>query len=822
MLHRLKKFGSIFLMFLLLTSMNPLTPSAAPLFKDVKTGHWAAPSIEWAAAEGLTSGYPDGTFAPERPITEAQFVSLLVAFDCSSPKSFAANPGEHKASGNYRYLQQRQIPLNGYYNTYFRDQPVKKGQAARIIAAYRGFDLSEAEAVQFLYRNDLANGATGKNDYQDYSPKLDMTRAEAVFLLHRLSKQGSCEITGLSKRPNGSDNSKNPTPPNFKDDDTVVFQPKPGKPSATLPNGPANGQYVEVDVEKKTLIANGVDSTFITLSLLDCNGNPIAYEDSSPFKVTSERGAKLDNSYFGHTEYTSVYNSADEHRLIEAQAIASKAWEDVQAARLTGSISLVNEKIRIAQAADAEVAAIRARLDRTGSYVTYRTSTTTSSDGPEVTVKVTAPAVKVAQTDTISFHLTNSNQTNMTCYSKPVTVELEYVPQLELRMKYEEVRTQGSPYFIVTATLARPGNEIIRSFDGAVKLQSMEGANLPSEVRFSNGVARFTVNPFNSTRTVRDLITAEIITDSSHYRSEIAPLLNKKHSLELVYDPQLRNDASCSANDVEVAFILDASGSMKRNDPRDHRISKSKELIEAILAPKNIGTKFNSRGTHLMKWDRTSVKNSFNSVGHSGGTNIADGLNKAFNEFDPPNGNRKFAILLTDGHSNEQRVINQIAEVKKKEIKVFTIGLGKNVNHKLLQKLADETGGYYFHINDSSEIAIAYQSILAAITCGTPPPTCGASDLAFSSPSITRTGSEVLMFTEVREGCGEIAKVVVRFHSNHGTVDYQLYGRGQDIFRLDKPIREITNFDLYTEGEFLAFDRTGKLVGVRKVPISYE
>ncbi|BAQ10063.1 hypothetical protein OXB_1592 [Bacillus sp. OxB-1] len=822
MSRKLKKFGSILLMSLLLLSMVPLTPGAAPLFNDVKAGHWASPSIEWAVGEGLVSGYPDGTFAPERSITEAQWAGLLVGFDCTSPNSIAANPGEHKASGNYRYLQQRQLPLNGYYNTSLRDLPVKKGQAARTIAAYRGFDLSEAEAVQFLYKNDLANGATGKNDYQDFGPKLNLTRAEAIVLLHRLSKQGPCEITGLSKRATGSDNSKNPTPPNFKEDGTVVFQPKPGKPSAVLPNGPANGQNVEVDIEKKTLVANGVDSTFVTISLLDCNGSPIAHEDSLSFKVTSELGAKLDDGNFGNRWYTSVYNSADEHALINAQARASKAWEDVERAKLSTTTSAydVNDAIRIAQAADAEVAAIRAKLDKISTV--YRTSTATSSDGPEVTVEVTAPAVKTAQTDTISFHITNSNQTNMTCYSKPVSVELNYVPELELRMEYEEVKTSEMPYYNVKATLALPGNEIIRGFHGSLKLQSMEGARLPSEVRFSNGVARFTVTPSNSTQILRDLITAEIIPDNSRYRSDIAPLLNKKHSLELVYEPPLRYNASCSADDVEVAFILDASGSMKRNDPNDHRITKSEELIEAVLAPWNTGVKFNHSGTHLATGTVPSVKSKFGQVGHSGGTNIATGLSTAFQQFDSTNGKRKYAILLTDGQSNEQKVLNQIAEAKKKGITIFTIGLGKNVNQKLLQKLANDTDGHYFHINESSEITTAYQAILAAITCGTPPPTCGASDLTFFSPSITRTGSEVRMITEVREGCGEIAKVVVRFHSNHGTVDYEMYGRGQDIFRLDKPVREITHFDLYTEGEFLAFDRDGKLVGSRRVPISFE
>ena len=56
----------------------PLTGTSS--FADVPQGHWAAGYIEAAHKAGWLRGYPDGRFYPDRPITRAEWASLLVAF----------------------------------------------------------------------------------------------------------------------------------------------------------------------------------------------------------------------------------------------------------------------------------------------------------------------------------------------------------------------------------------------------------------------------------------------------------------------------------------------------------------------------------------------------------------------------------------------------------------------------------------------------------------------------------------------------------------------------------------------------------------------
>ncbi len=47
------------------------------IFSDVPMGHWAYSAIQDASAQGLVTGYPDGTFRPELGVTRAQSLVVL-------------------------------------------------------------------------------------------------------------------------------------------------------------------------------------------------------------------------------------------------------------------------------------------------------------------------------------------------------------------------------------------------------------------------------------------------------------------------------------------------------------------------------------------------------------------------------------------------------------------------------------------------------------------------------------------------------------------------------------------------------------------------
>ena len=54
--------------------------SSTTLFTDVKETHWAAKYITYGAEKGLVHGYPNGTFAPNRVLNRAEGVTILARY----------------------------------------------------------------------------------------------------------------------------------------------------------------------------------------------------------------------------------------------------------------------------------------------------------------------------------------------------------------------------------------------------------------------------------------------------------------------------------------------------------------------------------------------------------------------------------------------------------------------------------------------------------------------------------------------------------------------------------------------------------------------
>ena len=62
----------------ILLAILPLAASAAPMFPDAKTDHWAVDALRKLVAQGLVEGYPDGTFKGDRSASRYE-VAMVVA-----------------------------------------------------------------------------------------------------------------------------------------------------------------------------------------------------------------------------------------------------------------------------------------------------------------------------------------------------------------------------------------------------------------------------------------------------------------------------------------------------------------------------------------------------------------------------------------------------------------------------------------------------------------------------------------------------------------------------------------------------------------------
>jgi chondroitin AC lyase len=171
-------------------------------FTDIQ-GHWAAQSIQDAVGKGLVLGYPDGTFKPDKPITRAELALLLAKALQLQGEESEAPVADQKAIGGWAKKAIAQLIkagiFSGYADGYFRpNQPITRAEFAVVIARVLGLDTSSNAGTGFADDAKIPAWAKaaiealrlkGLMDGQQNSmfvPGGNVTRAEAVNMLIKL------------------------------------------------------------------------------------------------------------------------------------------------------------------------------------------------------------------------------------------------------------------------------------------------------------------------------------------------------------------------------------------------------------------------------------------------------------------------------------------------------------------------------------------------------------------------------------------------------------------------------------------------------------
>ncbi len=85
-------------------------------FPDVPAGHWAAEVVSFAAEEGWVSGYLDGTFRPDAPVSRAEAVKILNhALDRRAGERAAALPFTDVEKGHWACDEIREAAVSHTY-----------------------------------------------------------------------------------------------------------------------------------------------------------------------------------------------------------------------------------------------------------------------------------------------------------------------------------------------------------------------------------------------------------------------------------------------------------------------------------------------------------------------------------------------------------------------------------------------------------------------------------------------------------------------------------------------------------------------------------
>ncbi len=177
-------------------------------FDDINVNHWAHDAINTMAKNGILSGYPDGSFKPDAPVSRAEFAKIMVkALDLDAANATTIE-FDDIAEGTWAkpYIDAAQQYLTGYKRgdvlSFKPDMPAKREDMAVALVKALQYplgdeaklaDYSDAAAISKNLRPYMA-AAIEKGLIKGYrrdgkmyiDPQGNLTRAETSQLLYNM------------------------------------------------------------------------------------------------------------------------------------------------------------------------------------------------------------------------------------------------------------------------------------------------------------------------------------------------------------------------------------------------------------------------------------------------------------------------------------------------------------------------------------------------------------------------------------------------------------------------------------------------------------
>ncbi len=177
-------------------------PEEKQMFSDVPDTHWAYASINQLCQKGAVSGYKDGSFRPDSPITRAEFITILVK--ALNLKAAATTPNFSDTAGHWA---QENIAAasslgiaGGYTDGGFKpdalitreQMAVMAVKAAGVTTGFGETAFADNDQISFWAQGSVlaavdADIMTGYPD-NTFRPQGNATRAEAVCIIAKLKR----------------------------------------------------------------------------------------------------------------------------------------------------------------------------------------------------------------------------------------------------------------------------------------------------------------------------------------------------------------------------------------------------------------------------------------------------------------------------------------------------------------------------------------------------------------------------------------------------------------------------------------------------------
>ncbi len=200
----------------------------------------------------------------------------------------------------------------------------------------------------------------------------------------------------------------------------------------------------------------------------------------------------------------------------------------------------------------------------------------------------------------------------------------------------------------------------------------------------------------------------------------------------LLLSPKAELDArNVAAKDV--IFVLDTSGSMGE----DNKMEKAKAALRHGVNTLDARDRFNivsfAGEEHLLNETllagnddgKRQAREFIDRMKATGGTNINDALLAAFKQANPggklePSERTQMIVLITDGQptvgeTQPKRIMEHIRQANKTQIRLFTFGVGYDVNTLLLDSLANENRGTVGYIEPNEDLEVKVSNFFGKV-----------------------------------------------------------------------------------------------------------
>lgn len=184
----LRRGAGLALALCLTLGAAPLTQAEEPKsFSDVGEGDWFYSFVSDLSAQGVISGYPDGTFQPQNDVTVGEALSLVLL---AAGHEMQQPTGEHWSSGLAAYAVKNAYCTSAL--TQDLDAPITRLDVAQLAAKAlklvppKGYETAFADTddgyVNALYQKNILAGELD-GDVRIFKPDAPITRAEVSAIV---------------------------------------------------------------------------------------------------------------------------------------------------------------------------------------------------------------------------------------------------------------------------------------------------------------------------------------------------------------------------------------------------------------------------------------------------------------------------------------------------------------------------------------------------------------------------------------------------------------------------------------------------------------